>query len=407
MATTLHRLPFVLLVMVLAAGLVACSDSEDASTGDTEPTTGATGEDGGDVEGEDGTTSTTEGEPEFTSELYADPASWVCRPDLPDDPCTNDLDVTVLQDDGSTEVVVFEPAADPPLDCFYVYPTVNLSAEGVAGFDGEYGIERGITRTQAARFSSVCRVFAPLYRQATFGMGPDVDAEAIRAQAYADVNEAFQHYLANDNDGRPFVLMGHSQGSGIGTRLLQDHVDDNDELRAQLVSALLIGTVITAPEGADVGGDFQNLPACRADEQTGCIVTYASFDVADPPTPGESFGSPRDGGDGVALCTNPAALGGGSSTLQMIDPTGNEPETELGVPIDTPYVALPDFVSGECISEDGVVYLGITVHPGPGPRTDDLRSDTSLPWGLHPIDYNLALGDLVDLVAAQAAAFTE
>lgn len=385
-----HRLlaPLVLLVLIAAA----CADDDSSSTSSE-----------GTDDASDGAT-TTAGSPVFESERYAEPASWICHPDITDDPCTTGLDVTVLEEDGTTEVVPHEVADDPPIDCFYLYPTVNVSEEGVAGFDGEYGIEVGITRTQAGRFSSVCRVFAPIYRQGTFGSGPDVDREAIREQAYADVDEAFRHYLANDNDGRPFVLLGHSQGSGLGTRLLQDHVDEDEALRSRLVSALLIGTVLVAPEGEDVGGDFRNIPACRSEDQTGCVVTYASFDVTDPPDPGAGFGSPRDGDEGVALCTNPAALGGGSAVLQMIDPTGPEPLASLGAEIDTPFVALPDLVSGECVEDDGAVYLAITVMAGDGPRTDGLRSDTSLPWGLHPIDYNLAMGDLVDLVAAQSAA---
>src|SRR5690606_21119950 len=109
----------------------------------------------------------------------------------------------------------------PSFDCFYVYPTVNLATEGFADFDGDYGIEEGITRTQAGRFSSVCDVYAPLYRQTTFGAGPDVDTEPLRERAYADVAEAFAHYLAEDNGGRPFVLMGHSQGSSLANRLIQ------------------------------------------------------------------------------------------------------------------------------------------------------------------------------------------
>jgi Protein of unknown function (DUF3089) len=395
-----RRFCSIALVTVLALGAAACSDDETASTSDTD------GGDSSSTSGVDEATTSAPSTTTFTSERYSDPASWVCRPDIPDDPCTTDLDYTVLNEDGSTEVVPHEVASDPAIDCFYLYPTVNISAEGVAGFDGEYGIEIGITRTQAARLSRMCRMFAPLYEQATFGMGPDVDQDAIRAQAYADVEEAFRYYLANDNDGRPFVLLGHSQGSGLATRLLQDHVDGDEQLRSQLVSALLIGTVIMAPEGKDVGGTFENLPACRASDQTGCIVTYASYYADDPPGDDAGLGRARDGEEGLPLCTNPAALGGGSATLQMIDPTGNDPQTELGAPIDTPYVALPDFVSGECVTDGDKVYLAITVNAGDGPRADTLRSDTSLPWGLHPIDYNLTQGDLVDLVEAQAAAFT-
>src|SRR5690606_24921085 len=100
----------------------------------------------------------------YRSDLYGDPAYWVCRPDIEANPCETDLDVTVLAADGSTEVVAHEVASDAAADCFYVYPTVNVSATGVGDFDGDYGIEIGITRTQAGRFSRVCDVYAPLYR---------------------------------------------------------------------------------------------------------------------------------------------------------------------------------------------------------------------------------------------------
>jgi len=398
-----------LLTALLVAGLAACSDDrgDDVSAGDdTSPTTAADA---------DATTTTGSAEDEepappttavpFVSERYADPTYWVCLPDRADDPCTTNMDYTSLAEDGTTEVVAHEVAVDPPIDCFFIYPTVNLDPGGVAEFDGNYQVEIDITRAQAGRFSSVCRVFAPLYRQNTFGGGEDVDREAIREQAYGDVEEAFQHYLANDNDGRPFVVMGHSQGSSIGIRLLQEHIDGDEALRSQMVSALLIGMVVTAPEGEDVGGTFDNIPACRADGQTGCVVTYASFDVESPPGPDAGFGAPREEGDtGVALCTNPAALEGGSAELQMIDNTGIDPVATFGAAIETPYVALPGLVSGECVTQDGRTYLAVTVHPGDGPRTDSLNTEDAIGWGLHPLDYSLAMGDLVDLVAAQGAA---
>jgi hypothetical protein len=405
----MRRVSGLLLLLALAVGLVACSDDEgdDVASDDSSTETSAVVDDSTTKAG-DSTATTTADEPDgdaYLSETYRDPSYWVCRPDLDASPCETDLDLTILNEDGTTEVVAHEVAEDPGFDCFYVYPTVNVSAEGIGDFDGEYGIEIGITRTQAGRFSSVCDVYAPLYRQTAFGAGPDVDTAPIREQAYQDVLDSFRHYLAQDNEGRPFVLMGHSQGSSHLNRLIQEEIDDDEALRSQMVSALLIGSGVTVPaDGDDVGGDFQNVPACRADDQTGCVVTYASYRADDPPAETDSFGRPRDGAEGVSLCTNPAALSGGASVLQMIEPTGNEPLTQFGAQIDTPFVALPGFVSGECVTQDGATFFAITITAGSGPRTDDVNSDTSIPWGLHPIDYNLALGDLVDLVAAQAAA---
>lgn len=403
----MHLLLRVFLAAVLLAGLAACSDDsgDDVSAGDdTSPTTAVDGDATTVTDAlDDETTSSTTAA--FVSERYADPEYWVCLPDRDDDPCTTNLDYTVLEQDGTTEVVAHEVAVDPPIDCFFIYPTVNLDPSGVAEFDGAYQVEIDITRAQAGRFSSVCRVFAPLYRQGTFGGGEAVDREAIREQAYGDVEESFQHYRANENDGRPFVVMGHSQGSSIGIRLLQEHIDGDEELRSRMVSALLIGMVVTAPEGEDVGGTFENIPACRADGQTGCVVTYASFDVESPPGPDAGFGAPREEGDtGVALCTNPAALAGGSADLQMIDNTGIDPVATFGAPIETPYVALPGLVSGECVTQDGRTFLAVTVHPGDGPRTDSLNTEDAIGWGLHPLDYSLAMGDLVDLVETQGSA---
>lgn len=427
----MRRTVALFLLPVLTLGLVACSsDDEDAATdveagtettapsdtgtdpddaGDTGTT--ATSEPAGDGDGDgdepDGTVPALEVEA-YTSEIYADPAHWLCRPDLAESPCETDLDLTVVQEDGTTEVIPHEVATDPAFDCFYVYPTINMTGGGNAPFDGEYGPELGITRTQAGRFSSLCRVYAPVYRQITMDGFAAPDAAEMLDTAYADVSDAFRHYLANDNQGRPFVVLGHSQGSGMLSRLLAEEIDDDEALRSHLISALLIGGAVAAPEGEDVGGDFENIPACREDTQTGCVVTFASFRADAPPPEGALFGRPREGG-GVALCTNPAALGGGSAELQAIYPDANQAWAEgaTDVPeITTPFFALPGLVSGECVSENGYDYLAITVNADPsGPRIDDISGDIGPAWGLHAVDYNLVMGDLIDLVATQAAAW--
>jgi len=428
----MRRTAALLLLAVLTLGLVACSsDNEDASTdvesgtdttqepdstgvpadGDTTATTGPADTEptsGGDSGGEtDASVPPLEVEA-YTSEVYADPAHWLCRPDLAESPCETDLDLTVVQEDGTAEVVPHEVATDPAFDCFYVYPTINMTGGGNAPFDGEYGPELGITRTQAGRFSSLCRVYAPVYRQITMDGFASPDAAEMLDTAYADVADAFRHYLANDNEGRPFVVLGHSQGSGMLSRLLADEIDGDAALRSHLISALLIGGAVSVPEGEDVGGDFANIPACRTETQTGCVVTFASFRADAPPPEGALFGRPREG-DGVALCTNPAALGGGSAELQAIYPDANQAWAEgaTDVPeITTPFFSLPGLLSGECVSEGGFNYLAIAVNADPsGPRIDDISGDIGPAWGLHAVDYNLVMGDLIDLVATQAAAW--
>ena len=92
--------------------------------------------------------------------------------------------------------------------------------------------------------------------------------------------------MAHYNNGRPIVFIGHSQGTMMLTRLIAAEVDPNPSLRSQLVSALLIGGNVKVPMGQDVGGDFQNIPACRSATQTGCVVAYSSFDE---PPPADSF----------------------------------------------------------------------------------------------------------------------
>jgi hypothetical protein len=406
----MRRLAALVLTVVLGTGLVACSDdgnSDDARTTDVPADATDAPDESTTSPGEGAATSTTAAATtdDYVSEIYADPGHWLCRPDMADDPCLSDLDVTVLNEDGTTEVQPFEPAADPPVDCFWVYPTINLGNEGNAPFDGEYGPELGVTHTMAARFSSLCRVYAPVYRQVTlgsFGEGGEEETQQRFDIAYGDVLDAFRHYLANDNDGRGFVLMGHSQGSGMISQLMGEVIDDDPALREQLISALVIGSTVAVPDGQDVGGDFDNIPACRAADQTGCVISYMSFRSTSPPPDNSFFGKPREG-DGVALCTNPGALGGGSGELHAIYPEANE---DWGAPIDTPFLALPGMLSAECVDRDGFRVLEVTVHGDPsGPRVDDITGDLTPEWGLHAVDYNIAMGDLLSVVDQEIAAY--
>jgi hypothetical protein len=126
------------------------------------------------------------------------------------------MDATELGADGTRVPRPFSPAANPPADCFYIYPTVDM--EVVPGNHSDFtdtSRMREFTRAQVARFGSVCRVFVPLYRQMTLGtyLAPRDVHQRLFDFAFADVLAAFRHYLAHFDDGRGIVLLGHSQGA--------------------------------------------------------------------------------------------------------------------------------------------------------------------------------------------------
>ena len=286
--------------------------------------------------------------------------------------------------------------------------------------------ETNVVRQQFARFGSKCRQFAPMYRQVTLAglrrmLAPgSTGASLEKGLQYDDVRDAFNHYLKNDNKGRGFVLVAHSQGSFILAELIRNEIDGKP-IQSRMVSAILLGTTIGVPKGKDVGGSFQHVPLCKSASQTGCVITYASFRSTVPPPANTLFGRVPDAAM-VAACTNPAALGGGSGQLHAyLDKTGrtitsNTPPKPWVTPeqeIDTPWVSVPGLLTAKCASnENASGYLEVTVNGIPAdPRVDDITGDLGAGgnvlanWGLHLIDVNLAMGNLVEIVGQEAKGY--
>ncbi len=413
-----HHRPFrILAAALLAIVLVSCGGDDGADDGgrgrDTTTTEAASSSDG--TRADD---TSADGGPEqapagpydgYTSDVYGDEAAWICRPDLDDDAC-RDLDVTRIEPGGERTVEERSPAADPPVDCFYVYPTVSADKGTNSDLEVAPGDAEELTVVaQAAQYAQSCRVFAPIYRQVTlealatgsFGDGADV--------AYADVVDAWKTYVSQYSEGRGVIVIGHSQGAGILRRLVAEEIDGVEGVADRLVSAHLFGTSVQVPEGEDVGGTYSDIPACTAADEVGCVVTWSSYPAASPPVDGALFAKAE--GDGQrALCVDAVGLLGrehGSAVAPVSAPLVGGIE---GVgDVTTRFVALPDAVDVSCATEGAYDYLAVALNDDADPRPVASLVEEKLgpTWGLHLVDMTVTQDDLVELAAQQGAAYPE
>ncbi|MDP2128261.1 MAG: DUF3089 domain-containing protein [Pseudohongiella sp.] len=354
---------------------------------------------------------------------FSDSQNWLCLPDNPR-ACGADLNTTIVNNDGSTALQTWAAREDAPVDCFYVYPTVSLDTTPNSDMDAGPE-EYNVVRSQFARLGSECRTFAPLYRQVTLtalraNMGGGAQtATPDREMPYRDVVDAWNYYLENHNDGRGVILIGHSQGAGVLSRLIINEIEGKD-VQSQIISAMLLGATAQVPEGNVVGGTFKHMPVCESGDQTGCIVSYVSFRSDVPPPATSLFG--RNGQGSTAICTNPAQLASGhnqlnahlsNATVEGFASNAQSPWVAGNSSINTPFVSVPGLLTGECVNNGQFSYLEITVNADPSdPRTDTISGDVmnadgsiNAGWGLHLIDVNAAMGDLVTLAGRQARAY--
>jgi hypothetical protein len=337
---------------------------------------------------------------------------WLCRPGQAIDPCAGNLAATAVNSKGATTPVPNAPAAAPKFDCFYVYPTVSTQRTANANLRIQPA-EIAAAAAQAAPFSQVCKVWAPMYRQRTSldlqkGLGNDPTADQV---AYASLLSGWQDYLAHDNDGRPVIFIGHSQGAAMLIRLLRNVIDPSPTLRHLMVSAIILGGNVQVPTGKTVGGSFKNIPTCTSAGQTGCVIAYSSF--ASMPPSGAFFGRP---GQGVSLqsrqtatagqqvaCVNPVTFARSSGALlpYFLTVTSKMP----GVDVTTPWVTYPGLYTAQCTSRGGATWLQIKVQKSPGDPRPTVTATLGPDWGLHLSDVNLALGNLVHDVQLQEAVY--
>jgi hypothetical protein len=359
---------------------------------------------------------------------FSNASLWLCRPDLADNKCKINLDATVINANGSTSVEKYKAADNPAIDCFFVYPTVSLDPGWASDWTADK-MEIDDIKLQFARFGATCRQFAPIYRQTTLTAlrvasgGPQPAGERLPqgVGGYNDVLDAWNWYMANENKGRGVVLIGHSQGAGVLARLIAAEIEGKPAQK-QFISAIILGSAVMVPEGQDVGGTYKTIPLCRAEDQTGCVISYATFRDSNPPPASSRFG--RSNGGMVAACNNPANLKSGQGkpdsyflSKGFLNGSGGATQPAWATPepkVDTPFVKTPGLISTSCVRKGDFSYLEMHVDAdAKDKRTDNVGGEVmratgpDLNWGLHLIDVDVSMGDLVRIVRKQAAAWAK
>jgi pimeloyl-ACP methyl ester carboxylesterase len=285
------------------------------------------------------------------------------------------------------------------VDVFYIHPTTDRSVDrwnqDIADTQVNRWTDESVVARQASAFDACCRIFAPRYRQSTAGAFPNpVTRKAAFALAYGDVLHAFDEYLARDNGGRPFILVGHSQGAVHAAKLIEDRIDGTP-IAKRMVAAYVVGIGLSQ---GDFGRSYKTILPCTTPTQTGCIVGWNSVltsmaDKAKFVGLLESAFTDRYGDvPGKALlCTNPL-------TFDQRRPIGTRKDSRGAAPGDPGFGPMqklrPHSVSAIC--ENGL----LVVDPAPDL---DLKP---LPNGsMHYHDIGLFWADIRDNAIQRVKAF--
>lgn len=162
------------------------------------------------------------------------------------------------------------------VDVFYVYPTawqkVNASDPDICAIDNASmlaGSSLAFNR-QATAFAPVANIFAPYYRQVDLSLPADVRETLVAGVPTADVTAAFDYYINYYNNGRPFILAGHSQGSNVLVNLLSDYMAAHPDVYARMIAAYVIGYSVTSSYLAE----NPHLKFAEGADDTGVIISY-------------------------------------------------------------------------------------------------------------------------------------
>lgn len=296
---------------------------------------------------------TFEAAPARTAADWDDPAMWFSRPGLSGDPAR-------FRPEGMA-------ADEAPLDAavFFIHPSSYFDRahwNAPAGDSATDALTVQMIRGMASAFNASENLWAPRYRQATFGtfLADGADRNAALDLAYGDVRAAFAAFLAATAPGQPIVLAGHSQGALHLKRLLADEVAGKP-LARRIAAAYVVGWPVSLTHDLPLMG----LPACEHAGQPGCVIGWQSYgEPADPKLTLEAYARfpALDGklpGGTPFLCTNPlTGAPGGAAPAAANKGTLLPDATMTGARL------LPGLIPARC-GDDGFLLIGSPPAMGP------------------------------------------
>jgi hypothetical protein len=193
---------------------------------------------------------------------YSKQELWAALPDKKDN-----ADLTV------PNTTIIDKQSEAKADVFFIHPTTYR-----IGFTWNAVLKRKRInkrtnnlpiRYQASAFNGSCKVYAPRYRQASLVTYLEKNGNAAKVfdLAYQDVRNAFLYYLRNYNNGRPFIIASHSQGTDHGIRLVNEFIKKDTVLYKQFITAYLAGRPINDTS-------ITTIPPCDSASQCKCFNTW-------------------------------------------------------------------------------------------------------------------------------------
>jgi hypothetical protein len=319
---------------------------------------------------------------------YSDNANWAALPD------TNTF--ADAKPAGIADITVV-----PDVDVFFIHPTTYLSPKTwnapLDHDDANLRIEKRVLKMQASAYSLAGNIYAPRYRQATFGAFFDDGTDGFQALVYAynDVQSAFDAFIAERNNDRPFILAGHSQGSLHALALLKQRIAGTP-LAQRMIAAYIIGWPVSME--ADLGA-LDGIDACATASDTGCVVSYQTFGPKGDTSGLKVYfettvglgGMPRKGTK--MLCTNPVTweidgVASANDHKGALERVGDDD------PLGSPIVGF----NGVRCGDDGFLYL----ENEPGEAWQDLKMAGE---NYHVYDYHMFYMNIRENAALRTTAW--